>query len=152
MRHQKGLALGAMTEPHRNLAMRIIEEFAGTMHPAAAEAERARLRQAGPERIHFAWAGALEPRQPHYYRLHGQTLVIEYDNTEDEANHTQPVWHDPRSRTCSTPAREAYEVGPFGVQARSAAGGPATAYGFEGGWAVPSSSLAPVLLHPSPPP
>ena len=73
--------------------MRIIEEFIGTMRPA--EAERARIREAGIEHIHFAWAGSLEPRQPHYYRLHGPTLLIEYDNTQNEANHIHSVWHDP---------------------------------------------------------
>jgi hypothetical protein len=95
LRQPAGLALAEMSEPHRNLVMRIIEEFVGTMRSATAEAERARIREAGIERIHFAWAGALEPRQPHYYRLHGPTLVIEYDNTQNEANHIHSVWHDP---------------------------------------------------------
>ena len=90
-----GLALGGMEERHRNLAMRLIEEFIGTMRPAVAETERARIREAGLEHIHFAWAGGLEPRRPHYYRLHGPNLLIEYDNTQNEANHIHSVWHDP---------------------------------------------------------
>ena len=49
-----GLALGAMAEEHRNLAMRLIEEFIGTMRPMVAETEQTRIREAGPERIHFA--------------------------------------------------------------------------------------------------
>src|SRR5690349_11629051 len=95
LRQPVGLAFAAMTEPHRNLVTQIIEEFVGTMNSGTAEAERARIRDAGLERIHFAWAGGLEPRQPHYYRLHGPTLVIEYDNTQNEANHIHSVWHDP---------------------------------------------------------
>jgi len=90
-----GLALGIMEESHRTLAMRIIEEFVGTMRPAVAEAERARIREAGLEHIHFAWAGSTEPRRPHYYRLHGPNLLIEYDNTQNDANHIHSVWHDP---------------------------------------------------------
>lgn len=90
-----GLALGKMKEAHRNMALRIIEEFAGTLAPSTAEAERARIRAAGIDTIHFAWAGSLEPRQPHYYRLHGPSLVIEYDNTQNRANHIHSVWHDP---------------------------------------------------------
>src|SRR5207302_11109061 len=42
LRVPKGLALGRMSEPHRDLVMRLIEEFVGTMRPDAAEAERAR--------------------------------------------------------------------------------------------------------------
>ena len=75
--------------------MRIIEDFIGTMRPDVAEAERARIRDAGLEHIHFAWAGSTEPRRPHYYRLHGPNLLIEYDNTQNEANHIHSVWHDP---------------------------------------------------------
>ena len=55
-----GLPLGTMEESHRTLAMRIIEEFIGTMRPDVAEAERARIRDAGLEYIHFAWAGSTE--------------------------------------------------------------------------------------------
>ena len=90
-----GLPLGTMEESHRTLAMRIIEDFIGTMRPDVAEAERARIRDAGLEHIHFAWAGSTEPRRPHYYRLHGPNLLIEYDNTQNDANHIHSVWHDP---------------------------------------------------------
>jgi hypothetical protein len=33
--------------------------------------------------------------QPHYYRLQGPRLVIEYDNTRRQANHARSVWRDP---------------------------------------------------------
>jgi hypothetical protein len=78
----------------RSLGLRIIEEFIGALRPTTVEAERSRIRQAGLERLHFAWAGSLEPHQPHYYRLHGPTLVIEYDNTQNEADHIHSVGHD----------------------------------------------------------
>ncbi len=32
--------------------------------------------------------------QPHYYRLHGVSLLVEYDNTLDQANHIHTVWRD----------------------------------------------------------
>ena len=95
LRVPKGLALGAMSHAYRDLVMRLIEEFVGTMRPDAAEMERARIRERGLEYIHFGWAGSLEPRRPHYWRLHGPNLLIEYDNTQNEANHIHSVWHDP---------------------------------------------------------
>jgi len=45
--------------------------------------------------VHFAWAGGLERGEPHYYRLHGPRLLIEYDNTQDDVNHVHSVWRDP---------------------------------------------------------
>ena len=44
--------------------------------------------------IRFAWAGSDERHQPHYYRIQGQRLFIEYDNTQNGANHIHAVWRD----------------------------------------------------------
>ena len=45
--------------------------------------------------VHIAWAGSLEPGQPHYYRLQGPDLLLEWDNTQRGANHAHSVWRDP---------------------------------------------------------
>ena len=66
------------------------------MRADLAEAELRTLHGPGLERVHFAWAGPVDPKRPHYYRLHGPTLLIEYDNTQNNANHIHSVWHDPR--------------------------------------------------------
>jgi Protein of unknown function (DUF3500) len=47
--------------------------------------------------VHFAWAGPTAPGQPHYYRLQGPQLLIEWDNTQNNANHAHSVWRDPTS-------------------------------------------------------
>jgi hypothetical protein len=47
------------------------------------------------DEVHFAWAGAGEPGRPHYYRLQGPRLLIEYDNVQDGANHIHSAWRDP---------------------------------------------------------
>jgi hypothetical protein len=60
---------------------------------AAAEAARA-LDEAG-DRLHVAWAGGAEPGQPHYYRVQGPRLLIEYDDVQDGVNHVHSVWRDP---------------------------------------------------------
>jgi hypothetical protein len=91
-----GLPLADMTGDQRALALRLIDEYARNMRGELAEQELRRMRDAGPEQIRFAWAGPLEPGRAHYYRLHGPTLLIEYDNTQNDANHVHSVWHDPR--------------------------------------------------------
>ncbi len=45
--------------------------------------------------VHLAWAGPTAPGQPLYYRLQGPRLLIEYDNTQRQANHAHSVWRDP---------------------------------------------------------
>ena len=91
-----GLALADMTGDQRALAAKLIEEYARNMRSELAEQELRRMREAGAERVHFAWAGPLDAGRAHYYRLHGPTLLIEYDNTQNNANHIHSVWHDPK--------------------------------------------------------
>ena len=90
-----GLALGAMTAAQRQQAMALIETYVHNARPDVAQTELDRLTAAGIDTIYFAWAGSQTPGRPHYYRLHGPTLVIEYDNTQDGANHVHSVWHNP---------------------------------------------------------
>ena len=45
--------------------------------------------------VHFAWAGSPERGRHHYYRLAGARFLIEYDNTQNDANHAHSVWRDP---------------------------------------------------------
>jgi Protein of unknown function (DUF3500) len=47
--------------------------------------------------VHFAWAGPTTPGEPHYYRLQGPRLLIEWDNAQNNANHAHSVWRDPTS-------------------------------------------------------
>jgi Protein of unknown function (DUF3500) len=47
------------------------------------------------DEVHFAWAGATARGEPHYYRLQAPRLLVEYDNTQDDANHAHSVWRDP---------------------------------------------------------
>ncbi|WP_018587376.1 DUF3500 domain-containing protein [Salinispora arenicola] len=47
--------------------------------------------------LHFAWAGPTWPGQRHYYRVQGDDLLIEYDNTADDGNHAHTVLRRPTS-------------------------------------------------------
>jgi Protein of unknown function (DUF3500) len=107
----QGLSLGDMTGDQRKLAIDLVEEYAHTMRSELADEELRRVRDAGIERVHFAWAGPLATGAGHYYRLHGPTLLIEYDNTQNDANHIHTVWHDPRSNFGTDLLRAHYERG-----------------------------------------
>jgi len=47
--------------------------------------------------VHFAWAGGIAPGEPHYYRLQGPRLLIEWDNTQRNVNHAHAAWRDPEA-------------------------------------------------------
>lgn len=62
--------------------------------PDALADQQAALVNKEFENLAFAWAGGDERYQPHYYRIQGKRLFIEYDNTQRGANHIHAVWRD----------------------------------------------------------
>lgn len=91
-----GLAASAMNPDQRRLLDELVNLYIDRLPEPLASLERDRLGSGGPGGIHFAWAGSDRPRRPHYYRLHGPSLLIEYDCSQDGANHVHSVWRDPR--------------------------------------------------------
>ena len=106
-----GIALRDLGLAQRSIAIRLIETYARSMRVEVADEEIERMRVAGIERVHFAWAGPIDPARPHYYRLHGPTLLIEYDNTQNGANHIHTVWHDPKNDFGADLLRAHYDHG-----------------------------------------
>lgn len=88
----EGLAAESMTAGQRETLMNLIHEYVDRMPEEVARAEVRKLRDTDLNDIHFAWAGAEAPGKPHYYRLHGPFLFVEYDNTQNNANHIHSVW------------------------------------------------------------
>jgi hypothetical protein len=95
LRTPAGLPVARLADARREAVLRLVDEYLGRLRRELACAERLRLCEAGIENLHFAWAGGLDPGLPHYYRLHGPTLLVEYDNSQEQANHVHTVWHDP---------------------------------------------------------
>ena len=92
----KGLAASAMT-PEQQAALRsLIEVYVENVPPDLQAKRRAQYEGADFARIHFAWMGPTEPGigRGHYYRVQAPTFLIEYDNVQNDANHSHTVWRD----------------------------------------------------------
>src|SRR5262245_345061 len=90
-----GIPASDLTAAQREQLVRLVEAYARNMRADVADAELRRITEAGVERLHFAWAGPIEPGHGHYYRIHGPTVLIEFDNTQNDANHVHSVRPDP---------------------------------------------------------
>ncbi len=91
----EGLAVSAMTAPQKAQLRALIEVYAARFPAAQRTSQLARLDKGGVDKVHFAWAGSLEVGKKHYYRVHGPSLLIEYDNSQNDANHIHSMWRDP---------------------------------------------------------
>lgn len=89
-----GVPYARMTAAQQAQLRALVEVYAGRLRPELAAAELQKIADRGWNTLHFAWAGSLEPGQGHYYRIHSPDFVIEYDNTQNGANHIHTTWRD----------------------------------------------------------
>jgi hypothetical protein len=92
-----GVPASDLSPSQRDLLVQLVEIYARNMRSEVADGEMRRIREGGVERIRFAWAGPIDPGHAHYYRIHGPAVLIEFDNTQNDANHIHSVWRDPRN-------------------------------------------------------
>ncbi len=89
-----GLPASAMPPRQKEALVQLLELYAANLRWDLAEAHVECIRRAGVDRLHFAWAGGTRPGEKHYYRIHGPTHLVEYDNTQNDANHIHSVLRD----------------------------------------------------------
>jgi hypothetical protein len=93
----KGLAASAMTPAQRDLLTAVLRQYTDRLPDSLAEYHAASFEGSKLDALHFAWAGGADRYQPHYYRIQGPRLLVEYDCTQDNANHIHAVWRDASS-------------------------------------------------------
>jgi hypothetical protein len=98
----EGLAAGDLEGEPRQLLRRLVRLYVARLDPALGRLFAG--VEDDPE-LRFAWAGGGEPGLPHYYRLLGERLLVEYDCTQDGANHVHTVVRDPRGDIGVDPLR-----------------------------------------------
>jgi hypothetical protein len=94
MQADLGVPYARLTQEQQGRLMQLIEVHAGATVEAIAQQRLVKLRGAGIENIKFGWMGDLDRSHGHYYRIQGPTFLIEFDNTQDDANHIHTVWRD----------------------------------------------------------
>lgn len=90
----QGLAAADMSAAAQAQLRRLLDLYIGRMNAASAKDQWARIERAGFDKLHFGWAGGIDPGDKHYYRIHGPTVLVEYDDTQNGANHIHTVYRD----------------------------------------------------------
>ncbi|MFO0892010.1 MAG: DUF3500 domain-containing protein [Isosphaeraceae bacterium] len=89
-----GIAYNDLNAGQKSLLRALVEAYSSDMPDEVARTWLDEIRQAGPEGIKFSWSGPADRTQPHAYRVQGPTFLIEFNNTQNNANHIHSVWRN----------------------------------------------------------
>lgn len=89
-----GIAFSALSDPQRESLVKIVRHYVNRGADDLAANYWKHVESVGMDRWSFAWAGPEEPGEGHYYAVSAPNFVVEYDNTQNGANHIHSVLRD----------------------------------------------------------
>ena len=104
----EGLLYSDMTSAQQDKVVQLLDLYYNVHRAEVAEAALGPIKE-DLDNVYFGWAGGLEFGDPHYYRIQGPTFVIEYDNTQNEANHIHTIIRDLKNDWGEDVLKEHYE-------------------------------------------
>ena len=88
-----GLPYSKMTPKQREALSQLVAEYANNFPAPIADMRMDQFRK-NQSNLYFAWAGGIKRGEPQYYRVQTPAFLIEFDKTQDNANHIHSVWRD----------------------------------------------------------
>jgi uncharacterized protein DUF3500 len=88
-----GLSASKLNARQFEALMTLMEEYARNVADELGDRRMAQINKSG-RNIYFAWAGGINASDPRYYRVQTPSFLIEFDDTQDNANHIHSVWRD----------------------------------------------------------
>ena len=89
-----GIRVTELRPAQAAILVRLLDVYLGRMADPVAARRRAALERTDFDKVAFAWAGSTRRGDAHYYRIQGPSFLVEYDNTQNGANHIHTVWRD----------------------------------------------------------
>lgn len=109
LQEQEGLGFAKMNAQQKSLFLQLLNVYVKNYQLGFSKRLMDKIERAGIENLSFAWAGSLQPGAGHYYRIQGPMLLIEYDNTQNNANHVHTVVRDLTNDFADDILREHYQ-------------------------------------------
>jgi hypothetical protein len=88
-----GLAASKLNAKQKEILKALVEEYANNFPEELASVRKAQFARLANQ-TYFAWAGVTAKGGPHYYRVATPEFLIEYDCTQNGANHIHAMWRD----------------------------------------------------------
>jgi hypothetical protein len=93
----KGVPGSSLTTEQGDALIGLVATYLRRAPGELASAQLAWVEREGLDNLWFCWAGGQKRGTPHYYRIQGSHLLIEFDNAIDNGNHIHSVWRDYRN-------------------------------------------------------
>lgn len=89
----KGILFNELENQQQKIFIQLLSIYIRRYTRLFAEGMMKEIEDADLNNLRFAWAGDQQTGvgHPHYYRIQGPTIIIEYDNTQNNANHIHTV-------------------------------------------------------------
>jgi Protein of unknown function (DUF3500) len=89
-----GLTYREMNSAQQKIFLRLLDVYVKNYQFDFSNRLMEKIKKAGIENLSFAWAGGFTAGIGNYYRIQGSMLLIEYDNTQNNANHVHTAVRD----------------------------------------------------------
>ena len=89
-----GIGFDFLSDSQRTQLVQIVRHYVTRSADDLASNYWKELEASGFDNTTFAWAGPSEAGQGHYYAIRHPRFLIEYDNTQNGANHIHSVLRD----------------------------------------------------------
>ncbi len=89
-----GVRYADMTPEQQQLMKDLLAEYLTAMPATVVKERMQQINKAGMDDIYFGWWGGSELNEPHHYVVQGRTFIIEYNNTQNNANHVHAIWRN----------------------------------------------------------
>ncbi len=89
-----GLRYADMSAEQQKLLRELIAEYVTAMPVQVVRDRMKAIEKSGMDDIRIGWWGESERNQRHHYVVQGASFIIEYNNTQNEANHVHAMWRN----------------------------------------------------------
>jgi hypothetical protein len=103
-----GISFKELSKEQQTLFLKLLDVYVKNYAFGFSKKLMDKIKSAGMDNLHFAWAGSLTPGVANYYRIQGPMLLIEYDNTQNNANHVHTTVRDLKDDFAEDILREHY--------------------------------------------
>jgi hypothetical protein len=105
-----GLPASRLNSKQFDSLMELAHEYANNVPEGLAQRRKEQIARAGKQ-VHFAWSGGINAGDLRYYRVQTASFLIEFDDTQDGANHIHSVWRDFEGDFGADLLKQHYETG-----------------------------------------